>query len=566
MRRSEWRTAVPVDWVKLVRNSAIQFAIPLWSSGLSRICLLGAAGLVLWWPTQQRLAEGIWRQPAYAYTAWLTAVAWLLFVWRIRTVRLEVKNKPSFLAWMVIGAGTVLYLLGRTQGLEQLELGACLILLFGLLLLAGGWPAVNCMRFPLVFWLFTLPYPAWVIDQLTGPLKLGLSEAVEVLLYAAGYPVARSGVIIALGQYRLLVEDACSGLHSLLFLVAMGLIYLHFTGPRREWHRWILVAALVPLGLFANLIRVLVLALSTYHFGDGVAQGLWHSAAGVMLYGSGFIALYLLDGGLARVCPLQQPTLAHVTQAPGADKQKGVFHSLSWRQTVVLALLWLITGLAAVALTPRAMLSELRPMPDLHLLLPSQVGEWHKEDISDNRYVSVEATRESNGAYDQLLQRTYVDPAGHRIMLVMAYGSRQLGSAYQVHRPEACYQASGFLLLQSSDAVIAVQGEPLAVRQFYAQQNSRQEAVTYWMTIGQHATMPGLARKFEQLKSGLSGQVPDGMLVRISSLEQESEAGFRRHRAFVNDLQRVLPGWFGLPGNSASMVPPRNALLPDYSG
>jgi EpsI family protein len=404
-----------------------------------------------------------------------------------------------------------------------------------------------------------MPYPAWVIDQLTAPLKLGLSKSVEVLLYAAGYPVARSGVVIALGQYRLLVEDACSGLHSLIFLVAMGLIYLHFTGPRRASHQWILVVALLPLGVFANFIRVLVLALSTYHFGDAVAQGLWHSTAGVMLYGSGFITLYLLDGGLARLFPQHQPVAAKAAQGREAVRRMGLFKSLSWNQTFAVVLLWLITGLAAVALTPRVMLSELQPMPNLHSLLPSQVGEWRMEDTSDNRFVSVETTSETNGIYDQVLQRTYVDPSGHRIMLVMAYGSRQLGSAYQVHRPEACYQASGFLLLQSSDAVIEVHGQSLKIRHFFAQQNSRQEAVTYWMTIGQRATMPGVARKLEQLRSGLNGQVPDGMLVRISSLEQESEAGFLRHHVFVKDLQRVLPGWFGLPGNAGVNVqPPRN--------
>jgi EpsI family protein len=537
-----------------LRNGVANVALPGWNSAAGRACLLIAAWLVLWWPTQQRLAEGIWRQPAYAYTAWLTAVAWLLFVWRIRTIRLQMSEKVSLVAWPVMGVGAALYVLGRTQGIEQIELGGILVLLFGFLLHSGGWQAVKSMRFPLVFWLFTLPYPAWVIDQLTAPLKIALSKGVEMLLYEAGYPVARSGVVVALGQYRLLVEDACSGLHSLIFLIAMGLIYLHFTGPRRELHRWILVAALLPLGVFANFVRVLVLALSTYHFGDAVAQGLWHSAAGVMLYGSGFIALYLLDVGLIRLLPQGQPVAVKYAQGPAAIKRMGLFQRLNWRETFAVSLLWLITCLSAVALAPQVMLAEIKPMPNLQLLMPLQIGDWRMDSTSNNRYVSVETTSESNGIYDQVLQRTYVDSSGHRIMLVMAYGARQLGSAYQVHRPEACYQASGFLLLQSSNAVIGVHGQSLVVRQFLAQHNSRQEAVTYWMTIGQRATMPGVARKIEQLRSGLNGRVPDGMLVRISSLEQESENGFRRHHAFVNDLQRALPGWFGLPGNADPQV------------
>lgn len=512
-----------------------------------RLCLLLAAWLVLWWPTHQRLAEGIWLQPDHVYTAWLTAVAWCLFAWRLRTVRWQQERRAQPWAWAFMVLGAVFYVLGRSQGLEQIELVACLILLFAFLLLAGGWHAVKRMRFPLLFWLFTLPYPAWLVDQITAPLKMGLSKGVEMLLYAAGYPVARSGVVIALGQYRLLVEDACSGLHSLIFLMALGLIYLHFTGPRREPHRWILVAALLPLALFANFVRVLILSLSTYHFGDVLAQGLWHSVAGVMLFVSGFAALYLLDSALGRLFAHRPPAALQTAWQPDRPSLMALFQGLSWRQTLGAVSLWLMTGLLVLVLTPRVMLAELQPMPKLQSLLPAQIGDWRHDVASDDRYVSVETTSDSHGIYDQVLERTYVDSAGHRAMLVMAYGARQMGSAYQVHRPESCYQASGFLLLQAHDATLDLSGHAFTVRQIFAQQNNRREAVTYWMTIGNKATMPGVARKIEQLRHGLRGEIPNGMLVRVSSLERESGQGFLRHQAFVADLQRVLPGWFGLP-------------------
>ena len=104
----------------------------------------------------------------------------------------------------------------------------------------GGRQVLRQMAFPLFFLIFVLPYPGWVIDSLTQPLKLMISQGAEWLLYLAGYPVARSGVLISLGQYRLMVADACSGLHSLIFLSALGLLYIHFTGPRRS------LASVVP--------------------------------------------------------------------------------------------------------------------------------------------------------------------------------------------------------------------------------------------------------------------------------------------------------------------------------
>jgi exosortase len=180
--------------------------------------------------------------------------------------------------------GSLGYVLGRSQSLELIELAALIPLAAGSLAVLGGNRALYQLRFPLLFLLFSLPYPGWVVDSLTQPLKLLISQWSESVLYAAGYPIARNGVLISLGQYRLLVADACSGLHSLIFLSALGLLYVHFTGPRASWHRWVLIATLVPIAILANFLRVLILLLVTYHFGNAVGQSYWHDLAGLVLF------------------------------------------------------------------------------------------------------------------------------------------------------------------------------------------------------------------------------------------------------------------------------------------
>lgn len=135
-------------------------------------------------------------------------------------------------------------------------------------------------------------------------------------------------------------------------------------------------------------------------------------------------------------------------------------------------------------------------------------------------------------------------------MLVIAYGNDQLGSVLQAHRPEACFKAQGFTLSAQHDAELGLEGgQPLKVRRLVAQLNARTEPITYWMAVGDRPTLPGLHRKLTQLRYGLRGQIPDGVLIRISSLSQDPAADFELHAQFIADLRQILPGKLGFwPG------------------
>lgn len=515
-----------------------------WAGPNGRLTLLAIAWLVLLWPTTQRLAGGLWSHPDHAYAPWLSAVALLLFILRLRVVRWQADLAPRVWAWILLLVAGAAYILGRSQHLEQLELLACVGLVTAAIGLAGGRSALRSMRFPLLFWAFTLPYPAWLTDQMTAPLRLVLSAGAEELLYLWGYPVARSGVIILLGPYRLLVEDACSGLNSLIFLAALGLLYIYLTGPRHGWHRWLLVASLLPLALLANFVRILLLLLTTYHLGDAVAQGLWHDLAGLMLFVTGFAALYGLDSILTHL-----DRRAPEFRSTRPDTQQGSFmamaSALSMKRTMGIAALWLVFGVGAALLAPRHRLAEVDPMPKLEQLVPRQLGDWRHDAEADSRYIPVEMTANNDGPYQQTLARTYTNGQGQSVMLVIAYGSQQLGATVQAHRPEACYKAEGFVLLQAQDASIRVGEQVLPVRQMLAQKHSRHEAVTYWMTIAGEPTLAGLPRKLVQLRHGLQGNVPDGALVRISSLRLEEVAAFELHKSFVQALRQAVPDRLG---------------------
>jgi exosortase B len=155
--------------------------------------------------------------------------------------------------------------------------------------------------FPLFFIVFMIPLPGIIVDALTNPLKRHVSEIAEFILYGVGYPIARSGVTLTIGPYQLLVADACSGLHSLYSLSALGLLYLYLMQHSSRLRNLIIGLAILPIAFGANIVRVIFLVLVTYHFGDEAGQGFLHGFAGMVLFVAALLSLFLLDSLLAAV-------------------------------------------------------------------------------------------------------------------------------------------------------------------------------------------------------------------------------------------------------------------------
>lgn len=275
----------------------------------------GASSLAVWWPVllglsvlflplYYDLARGPWQSEDYAHGPIVLAVSGYL-IWRARHALLEVANaKPQpVLGWVTLVFGLLLFALGRSQHIFILEVSSQLPILLGVLLATIGIRAVRAVWFPLFFLLFTVPLPGFVVDATTGPLKQYISEIAEHVLYALGYPIARAGVVLQVGSYQLLVADACSGLHSMFSLSGMGLLYLYLMQHTSRLRNVLLIASILPIAFFANVIRVMVLVLVTYHFGDEAGQGFFHGAAGVLLFVFGLLLLFALDGLLGFVFP-----------------------------------------------------------------------------------------------------------------------------------------------------------------------------------------------------------------------------------------------------------------------
>jgi exosortase B len=256
-------------------------------------------GLVaLYAPTFWSWSQGTWGVETQGHELLILGVA-LFLLWRQSPAFLTLPNATS--SWgsrSLLILGLLLYLVGRSQGLVRLELLSLIAVLAGLVLRFKGGAGLRIVWFALVFLLFAMPLPfSWVI-ALTGPLKTAVSALAVQLLSWVGYSVGRSGVVITMGQYQLLVTEACAGLQTMFTLEAMGLLYTHLVQSGSSLRNTLLAVLVVPISFLANVVRVMVLALITHYWGDAAGQGFLHGFAGVVLFAVGLGLMALLDKGL----------------------------------------------------------------------------------------------------------------------------------------------------------------------------------------------------------------------------------------------------------------------------
>jgi len=265
------------------------------------VALGGFAAMYLplyWWA-----ANGIWKSEEQGHGAIILAVMlWLFWTLRHEIDQTPVKPVPA-LGWSLFGVGLFVYFVGRVFDISILEFASQPLVVAGALLLMRGTAAIRLAWFPLLYFIFMIPLPGILVDAITGPLKSQIANIVESLLYALGYPIARSGVILSIGQYQLQVADACSGLHSMFSLAALGTLFMYLMG-RRSWpHRAIMLASILPIAFAANIVRVITLVLVTYYLGDEAGQGFLHGAAGMVLMLVALVFFFFLDWLLDKWLP-----------------------------------------------------------------------------------------------------------------------------------------------------------------------------------------------------------------------------------------------------------------------
>jgi exosortase B len=273
--------------MRLIRN-----AMPEWWP-----VLLGLA--VLFVPTFYDLFTGAWVGEEQGHGPIIFGLAlWLIYRKWPEMLAATTPPRASWTGWPILVVGLLCHTLGRSQKILMLEVLSIILVTMAVLLVKRGGRALGVLWFPFFFMIFMVPLPSEFVAAVTMPMKMAVSWATEHILFAFGYPISRSGVILQIGQYQLLVADACAGLQTLLTLEALGLFYLNLMRHPSGFRNIGLALFIIPISFSANVIRVIVLTLITYYYGDAAGQGFLHGFAGMVLFVTALVLILSIDSAL----------------------------------------------------------------------------------------------------------------------------------------------------------------------------------------------------------------------------------------------------------------------------
>lgn len=262
------------------------------------------ATVVAYIPTFIALAQGPWQTEQEGHGPLIIAASiWL--VWQSREKLENVLIAPApVIGWAVLLAGLIILVISRNQDLWFLEVASELPVIAGCVLLLAGWNVLKVLAFPILFLMFSAPAPGWMVDAATVPLKLLISDSVTSLLYAVGYPIAQNGVVIQIGPYQLLVQDACSGMNSIFSLSAIGVFYVYAFRWHEKLRGVILLSLIIPIAIAANFLRVIALVLICYYGGVDQIEGFLHDLTGIALFIVAIGLMLICDGATSAVSRL----------------------------------------------------------------------------------------------------------------------------------------------------------------------------------------------------------------------------------------------------------------------
>lgn len=453
---------------------------------------------------------------------WLVPVVSMWLVWIRRRELLAVERRNSRLGWVVILAALALHWMGARGELPQLSVVGFIGLIFGVPLYFFGWGVARIVFFPCVYLLFAVPLG--FLDSLTFPLRMFATVVSEGMLNGLGIPVERVGTALksTLGQgFSLDVADPCSGIRSLMAMMAVSAAYAYVTQPT-VGRKWVLFLSAIPLAVVGNIGRILAIGLVAVLFGMPAAMGVYHDYSGYVFYAFAIGSMLLVDRLLNKLPPAFSGEGAGGLPPPDrADRQA---HPLS---SALLFPCLAVTGIAGLTLLLLNFTVAVSQSGNLAIpaALPSNVGDWKGEEVRFCQ--NPECLRDF--PLEELTD-TGKCPVCGGLLDALAYAERQLlpkdtllvrkryrrtgsppisvamvfsgGSRSSIHRPEICTVGQGFIITRSVILPVPVSGRaPLEVTSIDLEKKTARGGagasllMAYWFEGGQGRETPSHTRR-----------------------------------------------------------------------
>jgi exosortase len=232
-----------------------------------------------------------WNDPDYSHGFFVPLFSGFI-LWRERERWARAQIQPSNFGFVVMLGAISLLLLGSLGAELFTSRFSFLVLLAGMILFLAGWKMLRAVSFPLGYLFWMIPMPVIIYNQITFPLQLIASRMATSWLELAQVPVLRDGNILVMSNYSLEVVEACSGIRSLMTLMALAVAYGYLVSPR-PWVRYVLAALMVPIAIITNAIRIMGAGILARHYGPAAAEGFLHEFSGWAIF---LVALILMFG------------------------------------------------------------------------------------------------------------------------------------------------------------------------------------------------------------------------------------------------------------------------------
>jgi exosortase D (VPLPA-CTERM-specific) len=503
-------------------------------AALAGLALLVALLGVLYAPILMHLGRQWWDDENYSHGFLIPLVSAYL-VWGRRA---ELRALPARSSWvglpvLIVGLGLLfLGFLGAELFVQRISL---VLVLAGLVLFVLGRAFLRALAVPLGLLVFMIPLPQILFNAMAFPLQGFAARAAEITLRLLNIPVLREGNIIALANTSLEVAEACSGIRSLVTLMALAAIVACLTGMG-ALRGVILMAAAVPIAVIANAARVAGTGILAHHYGPAVAAGFFHTMSGWLLF---VVAAVLLGGAwiaLMAVGPRRGRQEVRGGGGPGATPERA-WPRLAARLGVSAALIGLALGVVGTISH-----GDVNPLRRSFEVFPGRIGEW--QGVREALPSSVlDVLRVSD-----YVNRLYMHPNRVPMWLYVGYYETQR-QGQTIHSPQHCVPGAGWAILSRAYMPVALPGraEPATINRVLIEREGDRQLILYWYQERGRIIASEYMAKLYLIADAVTRNRTDGALVRLSapitaSEEVTLEQMLEFARTMYPELLASLPG------------------------
>ncbi|MCQ8103476.1 VPLPA-CTERM-specific exosortase XrtD [Methylomonas sp. SURF-2] len=507
----------------------------------------GLALLLLGLVFHESLAEmaGIWMgSEEYSHGFFIPAISvYLIWVQR-NELKCTRDFKSSILGVAILLLGLLLFLLGGLATIRTIQHYAFIVAVTGIFAAAFGRQGLKTAWVPLVFLLFMVPFPQFIINNLSSKLQLMSSWLGVEFIRACDIMVYLEGNVIDLGGYKLQVVEACSGLRYLFPLASLSFLCAYlFKGP--VWQKLLIFLSSVPLTIFMNSFRIGVIGILVNHWGTEMAEGFLHDFEGWAVFLLCMVLLFIEMWLFSRLSG-RKTAFAELVQLPDEWFAAGKSVQMDWYlNKSVFAVLALIVAVGVAGVFVRGD-EEIIPQRKAFLNFPMQLGDWrgHRDYIEKKYLDALKLT-------DYVIANYVTEDAASAVNFYSAYYQSQRKGA-SVHSPRSCIPGDGWQITsfgQRDFPDLQVQGSPLRINRAVIEKGDYRQLVYYWFQQRGRSITNEYMVKWYLFYDAIAMHRTDGALVRlVTSLDkgQDIEVADQRLQAFMRDMVKVLPDY--LPG------------------